>query len=88
MNEVWIIILKIAGLIIALAGIVLVYAAPKIVDKKNLAEKKQIDPERVAMLTEEEVTKFKRDSAILDLKIKGLLVALPGFVLILVMFKI
>ena len=81
-------ILKIIGLIVGLAGLVVVYAAPKIVDKNGLAEKKQIDPERIANLDEDGVKKFKRDMAILDVKIKGILIALPGFAIILILFRI
>ncbi|MHB1484668.1 MAG: hypothetical protein ACYCYI_08385 [Saccharofermentanales bacterium] len=81
------IILKVLGSLLAIAGLVVIYAAPKIVAKRKLDEKKTIDPERVAGLDEEELKKYKTDSAILDVKIKGLLIALPGFVIILIMFR-
>lgn len=88
MNETLEIVLKILGAVIGLAGLVVVYGAPKIVDAKKLDEKKQVDPERVANLDEEQVKKFRRDTAILDVKIKGLLIAVPGFIILLIMYKI
>ncbi len=82
------IILKVLGGILAIAGLVIIYGAAKIVDKKKLDEKKVIDPERVAMLDEEQIKKFKRDTTILDVKLKGLLFAIPGFVILLIMFRV
>lgn len=81
------IIMKILGGLIAIAGLIVIYGAAKIVDFKKLDEKKQVDPERIATLDEEQVKKFKRDAAILDVKIKGVLIAIPGFLVLLVMFK-
>jgi len=88
MGETAELILKIIGLLVVIAGLIVVYAAPKIVDKNNLAEKKEIDPERTANMDEEGVKKFKRDMAILDVKIKGILIALPGFIIIFVLFRV
>lgn len=81
------IILKVLGSLLAAAGLVVIYAAPKIVDVRKLDKKKKVDPERVAGLDDDGIKKYKRDSAILDVKIKGLLLALPGFVIILIMFR-
>lgn len=88
MGEALSVALKILGVVIALAGMVVVYAAPKIVSKYKLDEKKVIDPERVQNLNEEGVQKFKKDAAIVDVKIKGVLLALPGLIIILIMFKL
>ncbi len=88
MNEVLEIILKIAGGVIALAGLAVVYGAGKIVTARKLDEKKTVDPERTAMMDEEQVKKFRRDTAILDVKLKGILLGLPGFIILLVMFRI
>lgn len=88
MNDILQLLLKITGGILGLAGLIVVYAAPYIVDKRNLAEKKEIDPEQTAKMNEEEAKKFKRDSAILDVKIKGIMIAMPGFLIILVLFKV
>lgn len=80
-------ILRILGLIIATAGMIVVYAAPKIVAKNGLAEKKQIPPEHLEKMSEEEQKKFRLDSAILDVKLKGLMLAAPGLILILIAFR-
>ena len=88
MNETLEIILKIVGAVFAVAGLIVVYGAGKIVKAKKLDEKKKVDPERVALLDEEQVKKFKLDQAILDVKIAGVLIALPGFVLLLIFFRI
>ena len=88
MNTTMEIILKIAGAVIALAGLAVIYGASKIVKAKNLDEKKKVDPERTALMDEEQLKKYKHDAAVLDVKIKGVLVALPGFIILLVMFRI
>ena len=88
MNGIAEIILKVVGAILAVVGLVVIYGAPKIVDTRKLDEKKKVDPERVALLDEEQVKKFKREAAVLDVKIKGLLIAIPGFLVLLILFKI
>ena len=80
-------ILRILGLVIAAGGLVVVYMAPRIVDKKGLAAKKTLPPDLDEMMTPEEKDKYRRDSAILDIKLRGLLLAVPGFVLILIAFS-
>lgn len=87
MDYIFEIILKIVGGILALAGLIIVYAAPNIVKNKKLDEKKVIDPERVANLDEEQLKKFKFDSTVLDVKLKGLIFAIPGFIILLFMFR-
>lgn len=82
------IVLQVLGLLILAVGIFVVYAAPRIVEKRRLDEKKVVDPERTADLSEEDLKKFKREAAILDLKIKGVLIALPGALMILILYKI
>lgn len=79
--------LKIFGLLIVAAGVVVIFLAPKIVDRKGLAENKKDDPRLTAMMDEEQKAKFKRDAAIVDIKLKGLLLASPGFVIVLIMFR-
>lgn len=80
-------IIRIAGLLIAAVGLCVVYLAPKIVDRRGLADKKEVPPDLVEAMTPEEKEKHRRDSAILDVKLRGLLIAAPGFVLILIGFK-
>ncbi len=82
------IILLVLGGISVLSGLVIVYMAPRIVERKKLDAVKQIDPERVIGLNEEGVAKFRKESAVLDVKVKGILVALPGAILILILCRI
>ncbi|MDD4461588.1 MAG: hypothetical protein PHP94_04670 [Eubacteriales bacterium] len=79
-------ILRIIGLIIAAVGLAVVYLAPRIVDRKHLDVGRQVDPKVAEHLTPEELANYRRDGAILDIKLKGLLLAAPGFVLILIAF--
>ena len=87
MNETIELVLRILGLVIAACGLVVVYAAPKIVDRRGLAEHKQIPPDMLEMMTPEEKDKYRRDMAVLDVKLRGLLIAAPGFVMILIGFR-
>lgn len=87
MDPVLRLVLTIIGFILAGIGLVIVYAAPKIVDKKGLADKKVIDPKTLEHLPPEMHEKYRRDSAVLDVKLRGLLVAAPGFVLIMIVFR-
>lgn len=80
-------LLRILGFILAGAGLIIVYAAPRIVDSKGLADRKQVDPKMAEVMTEEEMKKYRRDGAILDVKLRGLLLAAPGFALILFVFS-
>lgn len=81
------ILLVISGILV-IAGVAVVYAAPRIVEKKKLDEAKSVDPERIAGLNEEGIRKFKRESAILDVKVKGVLIALPGAVIVLILCRL
>lgn len=80
-------VLRILGLMIALSGLAVVFTAARIVDRKHLDEKKEIPPEMQETMTPEEKKIYRRDMAILDVKLKGLLIAVPGFVLILIAFR-
>ena len=87
MDPVLRLVLTVIGFVLAAIGLVIVYAAPRIVDKKGLAEKKVIDPKTLEHLPPESHDKYRRDSAILDVKLRGLLVAAPGFILIMIVFR-
>ena len=87
MNPTLELILRILGLAIAAAGIVVVYLAPKIVDRKGLAARKTVDPKLIEHLSPEEQTKYVRNAAIVDVKLRGLLIAAPGLILILIAFR-
>ena len=75
-------VLLVIGAIAALAGLVIVYAAPSVVDRKGLAAKRKVDPSLFEHLPPEEIEKYRRNGAILDLKIKGVALAIPGMLLI------
>ncbi len=62
-------------------------AAPKIAERYGLIEKKQIDPERVKHLPPEDQEKYRREMAILDVKLRGLMFSAPGFILIMIVFN-
>ncbi|NLO37400.1 MAG: hypothetical protein GX112_13765 [Clostridiaceae bacterium] len=87
MNPTLELLLRILGLVIAAGGLVVVYMAPRIVDQKGLAARKKLPPDMDEMMTPEEKDKYRRDSAILDIKLRGLLLAAPGFALILIAFS-
>ncbi len=78
--------LTILGFVFAGIGLVVVYLAPKIVRHYGLADKKKLDDKIMAVLSAEEQAQRKLDSAILDVKIKGLILSAPGFILILIVF--
>lgn len=86
MNPTLLLILRILAIAISAAGIGVVFLAPSIVDRRGLAAGKTLDPHLVAHLQPEEQEKFRRESAILDVKLRGLLIGLPGFILILIAF--
>lgn len=87
MNETLELIVRILGFVVAAAGLVVVYAAPQIVDRRRLAQRKTIPPDMEESMTPEEKDKYRRDMAVLDVKLRGLLLAAPGFVLILIGFR-
>lgn len=80
-------ILRILGLVLAAAGMVVVFLAPRYVDRKGLADKKQLDPKLLEHLQPEEHQKYRRDAAILDIKLRGMILAAPGLILILIAFR-
>lgn len=87
MNETMVLVLRILGITLAAAGLILVWLSPHIVDKYGLTARKQIDPRLTGHMSAEEIEKFRRESAVLDVKLRSLLVALPGLILILVAFR-
>lgn len=87
MDPVLRLILTIIGFVLAGFGLAIVYAAPRIVDKKGLADKKVIDPKMIEHMPPETHEKYRRDMAILDVKLRGLLFAAPGFVLIMIVLS-
>lgn len=70
---------EVMGLILMVPGIVVVYLAKIIVDKYRLNEKAVCNFE--GELTEEELEKYKLNKAILNTKMMGMAVLLPGLIL-------
>lgn len=81
-------ILYIIAGISLLGGMGIVFFAPKITEKYNLADKKVPKPEMIEGMDSEEIQKYKKDGAILDLKLKGLLIAMPGVIIILALSRV
>lgn len=75
-------VLKIIGLVIFAAGAASVYAAEPIVRKFKLAEKQKSGTEDYG--SEEELQNYKTVRAIVSVKKAGMLLALPGLVLLLI----
>ena len=75
--------LKIAGIVLAIAGAVVVFAAKAIAKSRNLAEKQTVDLE----LEPEALQELKFQKAIVKVKIIGGLIFLPGMLLILYTFR-
>ena len=75
--------LQILGFILMICGVVITYAARFIVEKYNLIETVKFENE----LTEKEEADYRRDSAMLKVKIIGALVCLPGVLILFLIFR-
>jgi hypothetical protein len=87
MDPVLKIILIVAGGVLAAFGLLIILAAPTLVAKRGLAAKKTIDPALIEHMAPEEQEKYRRDMAALDVKLRGLIFAVPGFILLLVALR-
>lgn len=87
MDPILLLIMRIVGFILAGIGLFIVFAAPKTVDRKGLAADRKIDPGLAERFSPEEQEKYKRDMAILDVKLRGLIFAAPGLILILIAYS-
>jgi hypothetical protein len=87
MNGILKILMIAIGAVLTLVGLVVVYAAPAIVDKKGLAANRKVDPKILEHMPPEEIDRYRRDGAILDLKIKGVAFAVPGMLLIVIALR-
>jgi hypothetical protein len=79
------IILKIIAVLFIVAGFITVFAAKLAVKKYGLDEKSKCDFEHE--MGEEELKQYKYNKAVVNLKMIGLLVALPGFVIMFIVFR-
>ena len=81
------IVLEVLGGIIAFIGLLIVYMAPRIVDKRGLAEKHKVDPRMLEHLPPDQLDRYKRDGAILNVKLVGIAFAVPAMLLIVFILK-
>ncbi|MCX7708939.1 MAG: hypothetical protein N2484_03720 [Clostridia bacterium] len=77
--------LKILAFLFLAAGFGIVFAARTIVKKYHLDQKSKCDFENE--MTGEELQQYKVNKATVNVKMMGMLVALPGLILIVVLFK-
>lgn len=77
--------LKYFGLFIFVLGAIVSFGAKKIVDKFHLDEKQEASFENE--LTEEELATYKKQRAVLNVKMLGMFITIPGIVLVLLFFK-
>lgn len=78
-------ILKILGFLFLIPGVAMVFGAKELVTKFNLKEKMKIDFEHD--MSDQELEQYKFSKATVNFKMLGMLIALPGFILILIAFK-
>ena len=75
--------LKIAGIVLAIAGAIVVFAAKPIVKSRNMAEKQVVGLE----IDGEALENLKLQKAIVKVKMIGGIIFLPGMLLILYAFR-
>ncbi|NJD04694.1 MAG: hypothetical protein FIA99_19315 [Ruminiclostridium sp.] len=78
-------ILKIVGFLFLIAGFGTVFGARYLARKFNLDKNAKCDFEHE--MTEEELEKYKFDKATVNVKMIGMLVSIPGLILILMEFR-
>jgi|LSQX01.3.fsa_nt_gb hypothetical protein len=73
------------SVLVILSGFIIVHIAPSIVKKYKLNEKVKCEFEHE--MTEEELIEYKRNRAVINIKMTGMLISLPGFVLLFIVFR-
>lgn len=81
------IFLKVLAIVLIVVGVGIVAAAKFIVKRRNLADRVELPEGQRQSLSVDEQAKQRFISAVLRVKLQGLTVALPGFILVLVLFK-
>jgi len=76
---------KVLSFIFLVPGVLIVFGAGKIVSRFNLSHKVKCDYEQE--MNESEIKEYKHNKAVFNMKMIGMLVALPGFILFLIAFK-
>lgn len=77
--------LKILAFVLVAIGAISVYGAKTVVNKFELDKKIKVEFENE--MTEEEIANYKNQRAVLNIKIAGMLIALPGLIIVLVFFR-
>jgi hypothetical protein len=78
-------ILKVFAFLFLIAGFGTVFAAKSLVARYGLDQKVKCDFE--SEMTEDELKQYKFNRASVNLKMMGLLISIPGLVLVLIAFK-
>lgn len=78
-------VLKILAFILVLIGGCMVYLAGMIVKKYKLDQKATCNIE--SELSEQEIVEYKENKAIIKVKLFGLMILLPGIIILLFIFK-
>lgn len=73
------------ALLFLIVGFGTVFLAKSVVEKYQINEKVTCNFEHE--MTEEELLKYKYDKAVVNTKMAGMLIALPGLILIVMLFK-
>jgi len=76
---------KVVGFLFLAAGFGTVFSAKNLVRKFNLDSKTRCDFEHE--MNEEEMNQYKFDKAAVNVKMYGMLVSIPGLVLVLMAFR-
>jgi hypothetical protein len=79
------ILLKILAFLFLAAGALLVFGARRIVSRYKLD--RNVKCEYASEMTEEELALYRNNRATVNMKMIGMLVALPGLILILVLYR-
>jgi len=80
-----IIFLRVMAFIFMVPGFITVFAARKIVEKFELDKKSKADA--TYEMDEEELKRYKYDKAVVNVKLLGMLISLPGIVLTFIAFR-
>ncbi len=78
-------ILKVLAFVFLIPGLLTAFSARWIVDKYNLADKMKCEHEDE--MNEDEIRQYKSNKAMINIKMLGMLIALPGLALVVIAFK-
>lgn len=78
-------IFKILGFLFLVPGIVIVFGAREAVKRFSVGKNTKVEFQNE--MSEAELVQYKENAAVIKVKMLGMLIALPGFVLLLIAFK-